>query len=120
MRAWKWVDGKKTYIGKPSPEVHSITGGYNSRSCNAQSVSLSRRSLTLKAGKARTVRATVKGVKSDRKPLQHAKLVRWYSSNVNVATVDKNGKVKAAGKGTCTIYAIANNGVRSSVKVTVK
>ena len=28
VRAWKKVDGKKTYIGKASPQVHAITGGY--------------------------------------------------------------------------------------------
>ena len=71
-------------------------------------------------GKGKAIRATVKGVKSKRKLLDHVRKVRWYSSNVNVATVDSNGKVKAVGKGTCTVYAIANNGVRNSVKVTVK
>lgn len=40
--------------------------------------------------------------------------------NANVAAVDGRGRVKGVGKGTCTIYAIANNGVRSRVKVTVK
>jgi len=46
--------------------------------------------------------------------------VRYYSSNANVAVVNGNGKVKAVGKGRCVVYAIANNGVRTSVKVTVK
>ena len=52
--------------------------------------------------------------------LQHVRKTRFYSNNANVATVDKYGKVMGVGEGTCTIYAIANNGVRSSVKVTVK
>jgi len=46
--------------------------------------------------------------------------VRFYSTDANVATVDDGGTVKAIGKWTCTVYAIANNGVRSKVKVTVK
>ena len=120
VQAWKWKNGKKAYIGKPSPEVHSIAGGYNSRSCNTKSVSLNRSSLTLKVGKSKIVRASVKAVKSGRKVLQHERLVRWYSSNSAVATVDKNGRIRAVGKGTCRIYAIANNGLFSSVKVTVK
>ena len=62
----------------------------------------------------------MKGVKSGKKVLAHVRKVRYYSSNVNVATVNKNGKVKATGRGSCTIWAIANNGVRTSVKVTVK
>ena len=120
VRAWKRVDGRKVYIGKASPEVHAITGGYDSRRCNARCVTLSRTRLTLKVGKSKTIRASVKGVKSGRKLIDHERKVRWYSSNVNVATVDRNGKVKAKGKGACTLYAIAINGVRSSVKVTVK
>jgi uncharacterized protein YjdB len=31
-----------------------------------------------------------------------------------------DGKVIAVGKGSCTIYAITNNGLRASAKVTVK
>ncbi len=61
-----------------------------------------------------------KGVKSGKKVLQHVRKVRYYSSNINVATVNKSGKIKATGTGKCTIWAIANNGVRTSVKVTVK
>jgi len=120
VRAWKLEGSGKVYIGKASPEVHAITGGYNAKSCNARDVRLNRSSLKLKVGKSKTIKATVKGVKSGRKLLDHVRLVRWYSSNVNIATVNKNGKVKAVGKGSCTVWAIANNGVRTSVKVTVK
>ena len=81
---------------------------------------LNKNSLTLKVGRSKTLKATVKGVKSGRKLLKHVKLVRYYSSNANVATVSSSGKAKAMGKGKCTIYAIANNGVRARVKVNVK
>jgi uncharacterized protein YjdB len=46
--------------------------------------------------------------------------VRFYSTDANVATVNTTGKVRAVSKGRCTIYAIANNGVRTEVKVSVK
>jgi len=40
--------------------------------------------------------------------------VRWYSSNPGIATVDKNGLVKAQTKaGKCYIYARAHNGKKS-------
>ena len=45
---------------------------------------------------------------------------------VNAIAADSNGgnigdgNVKAVGKGKCTIYALAINGVRAKVKVTVK
>ena len=97
-----------------------ITGGYDAKYCNAQSVRLNRSALSLKVGRTATLKATVKGVKSGKKVLAHVRKVRFYSSNVNVATVNKNGKVKAVGRGSCTIWAIANNGVRTSVKITVK
>ena len=47
----------------------------------------------------------------------------WTSSNTKVATVDKNGKVTAKGKGTATITAKAkygNGNVTANCKITVK
>ena len=116
--AWKKSGDRKYYIGDASPIVHAITGGYTSEQCNAKSVELSKSSLTLKVGKSETLKTSVKGVKSGRKVLRHAKLVRYYSSDANVAKVNENGKITAVGKGSCTVYAVANNGMRS--KVTVK
>ncbi len=46
--------------------------------------------------------------------------VRYLTSNSNVATVDKNGNIKAVGKGTCYVYALSRNGVSSKIKITVK
>ncbi|MBQ3480064.1 MAG: Ig-like domain-containing protein [Clostridia bacterium] len=120
VKAWKMVNNQKVYIGNASPQVHAITGGYTSQECNTQSVKLNRTRLTLKAGGSASLKAKLKCVKSGKKLLDHADKVRWYSTDANVATVDANGKVTAVGKGSCTIYAIANNGVRSSAKVKVK
>ena len=57
---------------------------------------------------------------SSKKAVTHAAKFRYQSTNTKVATVDKNGKITAVGKGTCTIYIFANNGKLKSVKVTVK
>jgi uncharacterized repeat protein (TIGR02543 family) len=46
--------------------------------------------------------------------------VRFESSNKKVATVTSTGKITAKAKGTCYVYAFAQNGVKKSVKVTVK
>ena len=48
--------------------------------------------------------------------------VTWKSSNKNVATVDKNGKVVAKHRGTCriTVSATDGSGVKAVCKVTVK
>ena len=117
--AWKKVGGKKVYIAE-SPVLHAISGGYDSKYCNPKSIKLNKSKLSLKRGKSATVKATVKGVKASRKLLTHVRKVRWFSSDPAVATVNSSGKVKAVGKGSCTIYAITGNGLRASVKVTVK
>ncbi len=120
VRAWKRVDGKKTYIGKASPQVHAITGGYTNHECNTRSVKLNKTRLTLKAGRSAALKAKLKGVKAGMKLLDHVDKVRFYSTDANVATIDAKGNISAVAKGSCTVYAIANNGVRNSVKVKVK
>lgn len=47
------------------------------------------------------------------------KAVSYTSSNKNVATVDKNGTVKARALGKCTITAKLNNGKKATYTVTV-
>ena len=100
--------------------MHAVAGGYTNHECNTRSVTLNRTRLVLKAGRSARLKATLKGVKSGMKQVDHVRKVRWYSTDANVATVDANGRVKAVGKGSCTVYAIANNGVRNSAKVEVK
>jgi len=46
--------------------------------------------------------------------------VTWTSSNTKVATVDKNGNVKAVGVGTAKITAKDSSGKTSTITVTVK
>ena len=100
--------------------MHAVSGGYTNHACNTRSVKLNKTRLTLKAGRSATLKAKLKGVKPGMKLLDHVGRVRFYSTDANVATVDDGGTVKAVSKGTCTVYAIANNGVRNKVKVTVK
>ena len=50
----------------------------------------------------------------------HAEEFRYDTSNNKVATVSSKGKIKAVGKGTCTIYVYARNGYAKKVNVTVK
>ena len=48
------------------------------------------------------------------------KKAAFESSNIKVATVSDKGVIRTVGKGTCYIYAYAQNGVyaRAKIKVT--
>ena len=120
VKAWEKAGGKKRYIGEASPTVSAITGGYTKSRCNPKAVTVKKPALSLKVGKTAAIKATVKGVKAHREVLSRGGLVRFYSSDVNVAAVNGSGKVTAMGPGKCTIWVLASNGVRTSVKVTVK
>lgn len=45
---------------------------------------------------------------------------RYESTNAKVASVNKKGKIKAVGKGKCSIYVYAQNGIYKRIKITVK
>ena len=120
IKAWKKKAKKKNYIGKATPVVHCIAGGYNTKYCNAKTVNiLSKKKIDPGVGKEQTIRATVTGVRADREVLHHTSLLRYYSSDRNVATVDAMGVVKGVGKGECKIIVMANNGVSNTVTVKV-
>ena len=55
-----------------------------------------------------------------RKPL--SKKVRWYSTDTSIATIEQKRQISAKRKaGTCYVYAVAHNGLRSNYyKVVVK
>lgn len=69
------------------------------------------------AGASKTIKAKLKKA-AKRKKLVSSK-VSWRSANSAVAMVSAKGKVTARKAGSCTVYAIAANGKRASVKVTV-
>ena len=76
--------------------------------------------LTVKVGGRRRIRAGVRGVAKGKKVLKHASKLRYYSSDRSIAVVDGRGRVKGISPGTCTVYVVANNGMRRAVAVTVK
>ena len=96
-----------------SKTIHVVTDG--GKKGNNTKVKLSKTKLSLATGKSKKIKATLKYKK---KVSVHRK-VAWESDNASVATV-KNGKITAVGKGTCYVYAYAQNGVSAKIKVTVK
>ena len=73
--------------------------------------------VTLKKGK--TAQITAIKIKKDKK-IKHHRNLCYESSNTAVATVTPEGLIQAVGKGTCTIWVYAQNGVYAALTVTVK
>ena len=110
------------YIGNAKSITVHVVGSKHATETNVKSIKLSKDSYTLKKGK--TVRIKAKSVLVDSKKKRisdnHGKEFRYTTSNVKVATVTKDGKIKAVGIGTCTIYVYAVNGYAKKITVTVK
>lgn len=119
VKAWTKASGTKVYIGESSPKVYAIAGGYNNSRCNPKAVRVEKSKLSLKVGGSARIKAFVSGVKSHRKLLQKVSLVRYYSTNRNVANVTSSGKVTGVGVGSCKVWVVANNGIRKGVEVVV-
>ena len=121
VKACRMVNGKKV-VTDTSISVHAVTGG--GKYGNAKAVSVTQignkknvSKITLKMGKTAQIKA--KEVKKDKKIARHRKLC-YESSNTKVATVTPDGLIRATGKGTCTIWVYAQNGVYKALKITVK
>ena len=54
-----------------------------------------------------------------KKFVKQYKKIRFESGNTSVATVSSTGTIKAAGKGSCYVYAYAQNGLFKKVNITV-
>lgn len=116
--AYKKVAGKKVTIGK-SITGHAV-GKKNTTVTDAKKIQVSKSAYSLNKGKTAKIKATI--VKKNNKlPLfGHTAKFRYDTSNKKVATVSKDGKITAKGKGTCYVYIYAVNGCAKKVKVTVK
>ena len=121
VKAYRLVNGKKV-VTDTSISVHAVTGG--GKYGNAKAVSVTQignkknvSKITLKMGKTAQIKA--KEVKKDNKIERHRKLC-YESSNTKVATVTPDGLIRATGKGTCTIWVYAQNGIYKTLKITVK
>ena len=79
----------------------------------ATSIRIDKNSVTLKAEESIELMATVFPETT------RDKTVVWSSSNVNIATVDANGIVKAVAIGSANITACTVNGLKASCKVNV-
>ncbi len=123
VRAYKLIDGKQVTIAV-SKTIHSITKGGKYGVAKAVKIKTDKKmkskkgsyTLTIKKNKKYTIKASE--VKESKKIKQHRKVL-YESSDKAIATVSKKGVVKGLKKGTCYIYAYAQNGVYKKIKVKV-
>ena len=120
VKAYRLVDGKKVVVAT-SMTAH-VAGIKDKKLTNASKITVKAEKLDLKKGNVVSIGAKVSLAAKKKAQLSkgHAAGLRYASSNKVVATIDANGKIKAVGKGTCTVYAVAVDGARKTVKVTVK
>jgi uncharacterized protein YjdB len=118
VKAYILVNGEKQYV-RVSLMAHCVTYGETNKT-NAVSLKLNKRNLTLKKGKSFQIVATT--VKDDptKNYVTHEPEIRYFSTDLSVAKVNKEGKITALGAGTCRIYVETLNGIYKSIKVTVK
>lgn len=93
------------------------------RYANATKLSVSKKSISLGAGKKAKVSAKVTRLDSKGKKLlkvSGVKKIRYMSSEPTIVKVTKYGNITALRAGTAYIYAIAADGVYKQIKVTVE
>ena len=120
VKVWKRVKGKKVILAT-SPVVHAYTYGCSRRHTNAKAVKLkSAKKVTLKTSGKSRIRASVVKLHPSLKLNDHTAVLRYYTSDKRVATVNAGGVIRARRKGRCTVTIITSNGMSATVEVRVK
>ena len=104
-------------VNASSKTIHVATSG--GKVGNHKAVKLNKSKITLKKGKSFKLKATAVAA-NKKKTVKKHKAIRFESTNKKIAKVSKNGKITAKKKGTCYVYAYAQNGVCKKIKVTVQ
>lgn len=116
VKAYKLIKGKKIIIAV-SKVIHSTTT--SKKYTNPTKVTSSVATVSLKAGETMTLKCEVVSLKS-KTVAAHIEQIRYESTNTAISTVDSKGKITAKTIGTCYVYAYAQNGVYTKIKVTVE
>ena len=116
VKAYRLIDGEQVII-MTSKVIHSITE--SKTYADPTEVTTDTASVMLETGKSKTLSCQVI-LPKDMKLKEHTTVIRYETSNKNIATVNIRGKITANAKGTCYVYAYAQNGVYKKIKVTVE
>ena len=116
VKAYRVINGQKVVIAS-SNITHSITTG--SSFANPVKVTAKISAVTIAVGESKVV--TFKVVLPKGKKIKnHTAAIHYKTTNAAIVTVSKDGMIKAKSKGSCYVYAYAQNGVYLKIKVTVK
>ena len=116
------TDGEGKAIAKSRPVYAATKGG---RYTNVSKVSIQSRTKAktalrkLKTGKSYTIKARQTKA-SSRLTLKNCRGIKYETSNSKIAAVSSRGKITGKSKGVCYIYAYAQNGVYTRLKVSVR
>ncbi len=112
---------KNNNVVSISKVIHVATKGGkvgNPKSVTVKT-SVLKKAKKIKKGKALKLNAKTVAQSKKSTVKKHVGL-RYESTNKKIATVNKNGTVVAKKKGTCYVYAFAQNGVFRRIKIVVK
>ena len=116
VQAYKIINDKKVIFAK-SKVIHSVTISKNYD--NPKKLISEVSDLTLAVGESKKVTCQVV-LPVSKKMKQHTDIICYETSNKAIAIVSPNGKIKAISRGSCYIYAYAQNGVYKKINVTIK
>ena len=116
VKAYKILDGKKKIIANSSL-IRSVT--VSKTYGNPTKITIKTTSITLKVGKTKKLAYHVV-LPKNKKMKNYASLTRFETTNKKITTISSSGKITAKVKGTCYVYAYAQNGVYKKIRVTVE
>lgn len=102
-----------------SKTVHIATTGGKVGNDKAVNTAAKKNKVSIKKGKSFKLKAKAVAASKKLKVKKH-RGVAYESSNPAVATVSSKGVIKGKKKGSCYVYAYAQNGVFRKIKVTIK
>ena len=120
VKAYRIVNSTKDYIG--NSRVLFAAGDKHKKYTNVKKLVPSKKTVSISLGKTKKLKTKYKAWKSSRKLLTNddGKKLNYISDNPSVATVDIFGKVEGVKRGSCYVYILAHNGVRTRVRINVK
>ena len=106
---------KDNLVVSTSKTVHAATAGGKVGNATKITTKAKKNKVTVKVKKTFKLAAKQAG-----KNIKKHRVLKYESSDTKIATVTAKGIIKGVKKGSCYVYAYAQNGVFAKIKVTVK